>query len=151
MVVMKIDLAFGKTGITVDLPGGFRYRVLEARSAKPLADWRSSLESALDRPIAGLPLAELARGKRTAAISICDITRPAPNRLTLPPLLRRLEEAGIRREADSSPFRNHHPKTPQVRPRIIHSPTSGRAFSGSFQSLPVSTTRQPRFGLLYRD
>jgi nickel-dependent lactate racemase len=98
MVVMKIDLAFGKTGITVDLPGGFRYRVLEARSAKPLADWRSSLESALDRPIAGLPLAELARGKRTAAISICDITRPAPNRLTLPPLLRRLEEAGIRRE-----------------------------------------------------
>jgi len=98
MVVMKVDLAFGKTGLTVDLPDGFRYRVLEARSAKPLADWRSSLESALDRPIASLPLAELARGKRTAAISVCDITRPAPNRLTVPPVLRRLEEAGIRRE-----------------------------------------------------
>jgi nickel-dependent lactate racemase len=98
MVVMKIDLAFGKTGLSVDLPDGFHYRVLEARSAKPLADWRSSLESALDRPIASLPLAELARGKRTAAISVCDITRPAPNRLTVPPVLRRLEEAGIRRE-----------------------------------------------------
>jgi nickel-dependent lactate racemase len=95
---MKVDLAFGKTGLTVNLPDGFRYRVLEARSAKPLADWRSSLESALDRPIASLPLAELARGKRTAAISVCDITRPAPNRLTVPPVLHRLEEAGIRRE-----------------------------------------------------
>ena len=35
--------------------------------------------------------------RKTAAISVCDITRPAPNRLTLPPLLRRLEQAGIRR------------------------------------------------------
>jgi len=85
MVVMKLDLAFGKTGIAVDLPDGFRYRVLEARSARPLPDWRSSLESALDRPIGSPPLAELARGKRTVAISICDITRPAPNRLVVPP------------------------------------------------------------------
>ena len=95
---MKVDLAFGRTGLAVHLPDGFRYRVLEARSARPLPDCRSSLESALDSPIGSLPLAELARGKRTAAISICDITRPAPNRLTVPPLLRRLEEAGIRRE-----------------------------------------------------
>ena len=43
-------------------------------------------------------LAELARGKRSAAISVCDITRPAPNRLTLPPVLRRLEQAGIPRD-----------------------------------------------------
>src|SRR5262249_18455533 len=44
------------------------------------------------------PLAELARGKKSAAISVCDITRPAPNRKTLPPILRRLEAAGIARE-----------------------------------------------------
>src|ERR1019366_2197833 len=95
---MQIELAFGKTGIKVELPEGFRYRVLEAKSATPLPDWQGALESALDRPIGAPPLAELARGKRTAAISVCDITRPAPNRLTLPPVLRRLEEAGIRRE-----------------------------------------------------
>jgi nickel-dependent lactate racemase len=95
---MKVDLAFGKTGISADLPDGFRYRLLEARSARPLADWRTSLESALDKPIGAPSLVELARGKRTAAISVCDITRPAPNRLTVPPVLRRLEEAGIQRE-----------------------------------------------------
>lgn len=95
---MQIDLAFGTAGIKANLPAGFRYRVLEARSAQPLADWQSALESALDRPIDSPPLSELARGKRSAAISVCDITRPAPNRKTLPPVLRRLEQAGIPRE-----------------------------------------------------
>jgi nickel-dependent lactate racemase len=95
---MHIDLAFGTTGIRANLPDGFRYRVLEARSAKPLADWQSALEAALDNPIDAAPLSEMARGKRSAAISVCDITRPAPNRKTLPPVLRRLEQAGIPRE-----------------------------------------------------
>src|SRR5579864_376437 len=95
---MHINLAFGNTGVKANLPAGFRYRILEARTAKPLADWQSALESALDHPIDASPLAELARGKRSAAISVCDITRPAPNPKTLPPLLRRLEQAGIARE-----------------------------------------------------
>src|SRR3954451_18784240 len=95
---MRIDLAFGKTGLPVDLPDKFRYRVLEARSAKPLPDWQAALEAGPDRPIGAPPLADLARGKHSAAISVCDITRPAPNRRTLPPVLRRLEDAGIPRE-----------------------------------------------------
>ena len=95
---MQIDLAFGKTGVPVQLPETFRYRILEARSAMPLPGWQAALEAALDRPIGAPSLAELARGKRSAAISICDITRPAPNRLTLPSVLRRLEQAGIPRE-----------------------------------------------------
>jgi nickel-dependent lactate racemase len=98
MAVMQINLAFGKTGIAVDLPDGFQYRVLEARTATPLPDWRGALERSLDQPIGARPLAELAHGKASAAISVCDITRPAPNRLVLPPVLRRLEQAGIPRE-----------------------------------------------------
>ncbi len=94
-----MELAFGKTGTVVDLPDGFDYRVLEARSAVPLDDPASALEAALDRPTGAPPLIELARGKRSAAISVCDITRPAPNRQVLPPVLRRLEAAGIPRES----------------------------------------------------
>src|ERR1700730_6396417 len=95
---MQVHLAFGKTGISVNLPPGFRYRVLETRTAEPLADTENSRGSALDHPIGSPPLGELARGKRTASISLCDITRPAPNRATLPLVLRRLEQAGIRRD-----------------------------------------------------
>lgn len=92
---MQIDLAFGKQGLRTTLPDGFRYEILEARSAKPLADPLPALEEALDHPIASAPLRDLARGKKTAAISVCDITRPAPNTVTLPPILKRLHEAGI--------------------------------------------------------
>lgn len=92
---MRVDFAFGKTGLIADLPSGFKYRILEARSARPAADQAHAVETALDAPIASLPLEELARGRESAAISICDITRPAPNRLVLPPVLSRLERAGI--------------------------------------------------------
>ena len=95
---MHVNLAFGRAGVTAELPDGFRYQFLEARSAQPLPDSATALESALDTPVGTPPLAQLAIGKRTAAISICDITRPAPNRIVLPPVLRRLEAGGIPRE-----------------------------------------------------
>lgn len=95
---MRMQFAFGKSGIELDLPEEMDYRVLEARSAAPLADWQAALEHALDNPIGAQPLVQLAQGRTTAAISVCDITRPAPNRHTLPPILRRLHQAGIRRE-----------------------------------------------------
>lgn len=77
------------------MPDGFSYRFLEARSAKPLADPEAALSNAMDAPIASAPLAELARGRKTVAISVCDITRPAPNRQVLPHVFARLEQAGI--------------------------------------------------------
>jgi len=112
---MDAKLAFGRTGIEVSLPDGFRYRVLEARSAQPLPNWRDDLEAALDRPIGAMPLREMASGKRSAAISICDITRPAPNRKTLPPLLGRLVQAGIPRENITILIATglHRPATPE--------------------------------------
>ncbi|MBM3759936.1 MAG: nickel-dependent lactate racemase [Acidobacteria bacterium] len=92
---MKVDLAFGKAGLEATLPSGFEYRFLEAKSAAPLPDEQAALEHAVANPIGTAPLAELAKGKKSAAISVCDITRPAPNRKTLPVILRTLESAGI--------------------------------------------------------
>src|SRR5205807_9364975 len=55
------------------------------------------LDGALANPIGTKPLAELAKGKKTACIVVCDIPRPVPNKLILPPVLRTLEAAGIPR------------------------------------------------------
>ena len=44
---MKVDLAFGKAGLEANLPAGFDYRLLEAKSAAPLPDERAALEAAL--------------------------------------------------------------------------------------------------------
>ena len=95
---MEITLAFGKKGLTVDLPDTYEYQVLHSISAPPLTDQVKAIEEALERPAAGAPLAQIAAGKKSAAISVCDITRPAPNPVVLPPLLRTLEAAGIARE-----------------------------------------------------
>ncbi|HTU50652.1 MAG TPA: nickel-dependent lactate racemase [Acidobacteriaceae bacterium] len=92
---MNVKIAFGKQGLSLELPEGPRYHVVTVHSAPPLPDVEKALAAALDTPVAGLPLMELARGKKTAAISVCDITRPAPNPITLPPVLERLRRAGI--------------------------------------------------------
>jgi nickel-dependent lactate racemase len=92
---MQIHFAFGQHGLNLDLPDGPHYELIESRSASPLPDVPAALEYALDHPIGTQPLAALAAGKKTAAISVCDITRPAPNWLTLPPILKRLHSAGI--------------------------------------------------------
>jgi lactate racemase len=96
--MVQVELAFGKTNLTLELPAGFRYQVLAARSARPLADWEGAIAAALREPVGRPPLEEMARGKRTAAISVCDITRPAPNSKTLPHILGALERGGIRPE-----------------------------------------------------
>ena len=92
---MKTRFAFGKNGIEVAIPAGFDCHLAHARSAAAIADVNAAVNDALDRPIGCEPLVKLARGKRTAAISVCDITRPAPNSVTLPPMLERLHAAGI--------------------------------------------------------
>lgn len=92
---MQVRLAFGKAGLEAQLPAGFQYRFLEARSAQALDDPLAALEHGLDHPIGCPSLVEMARGKSSAAISVCDITRPAPNKTVLPLVLRRLAEAGI--------------------------------------------------------
>ncbi|HEX4286913.1 MAG TPA: nickel-dependent lactate racemase [Terracidiphilus sp.] len=95
---MKSLFFFGKNGIEVEVPQKFDCHELRSRKTVAVDDETTAVNEALDHPIASQPLLELARGKKTAAISVCDITRPAPNRVTLPPLLARLETAGIVRD-----------------------------------------------------
>ena len=92
---MKTQFSFGRNGIEVSIPDGHRCQVVRSHTADAVADAPAALAAALDHPIGCEPLVRLAAGKRTAAISICDITRPAPNPITLPPLLARLHQAGI--------------------------------------------------------
>ncbi|HEV3004018.1 MAG TPA: nickel-dependent lactate racemase [Pirellulales bacterium] len=95
---MRVHLEYGRTGLDVELPGERLVRSLAYQPAPPLADPVAVLHERLARPTGTLPLAELARGRRSAAIAICDITRPVPNQLILTPILAALAAAGIPRE-----------------------------------------------------
>src|SRR5438445_2690387 len=96
--LMRIRLDYGRTGLDVDLPDDRVVGPLAIRPAAPLADPDSAVAEVLRRPIGAPPLAEVARGRKNACILICDITRPVPNRLLLPPILAILEEQGIPRD-----------------------------------------------------
>ena len=92
---MHTRFSFGKDGLDVSVPDTYACQVVRSHSASALADAPNAIAAALDNPIGCEPLAKIAAGKRTAAISVCDITRPAPNSITLPPMLERLHQAGI--------------------------------------------------------
>jgi len=57
------------------------------------------------------PLAQLARGRKSACILICDVTRPVPNQLILPPLLRALKREGRKVLWVSDPMHGNTIKT----------------------------------------
>ncbi len=92
----EAKLIFGKG--TIDLRVPETVSILDMKRVEPLPDPEGIVYSALADPIESPPLTELAQGRENACVVISDITRPVPNKIILPPLLRILEESGIGRE-----------------------------------------------------
>ena len=111
---MKIAMAYGTTGMTVDVPEENLAALLSMREAPAVEDPAAEVTRLLRTPIGGEPLVDIARGKRTACIVVCDITRPVPNRIILPPVFGELERAGITRDRVTILVATglHRPSTP---------------------------------------
>ncbi|HMH48805.1 MAG TPA: nickel-dependent lactate racemase [Candidatus Acidoferrum sp.] len=95
---MTIELLYGRGTLGVTPPAGCVPAVIAKQAMPVLANPRAAVAQALARPVGSAPLGELARGKRSACVLICDITRPVPNGLFLPALIRTLLDAGLPRE-----------------------------------------------------
>jgi len=96
---VTIDLLYGRGTLPVRPLAGCVPTVIRKRAMPVLADARSAVAHALAAPVGAPPLSELARGKSSACLLVCDITRPVPNHLFLAPLIRTLLEAGVPRAA----------------------------------------------------
>ena len=94
---MKVRLDYGTSGLDIELPDANVAGILDLTPVPPLTSPQQTLSARLDCPNGTPPLHDLARGKQSACILICDITRPVPNRLILDGILSRLESAGIPR------------------------------------------------------
>src|SRR5712671_5085615 len=92
---MRIDLSYGRGTLPVELPDGLEVTVIRKPAMPVLSDPAGAVRAALARPAGARPLVEEARGKKTACILICDITRPVPNALLLQPMVRDLLAAGV--------------------------------------------------------
>jgi nickel-dependent lactate racemase len=91
-------IRYGKSELDIRLPRGARATVIAKRAMPKLADARGAVTDALAHPIGAPSYASLVRGRTSACILICDITRPVPNGLFLRPLIEGLLAAGMRRE-----------------------------------------------------
>jgi nickel-dependent lactate racemase len=92
---MRVELSYGKGSLPVDLPDTLGITVIRKPVMPVHADPAASVATALNEPVGALPLREAARGARSACILICDITRPVPNGLLLPQIVRALLDAGM--------------------------------------------------------
>ena len=93
---MKVDLAYGRSELAVEVPEDCDV-TLVTKPPMPLIDEPvDAVRRALqEEPVDAQPLASLARGRRSACILICDVTRPVPNHLFLRPMIETLIGAGV--------------------------------------------------------
>ncbi|AWS43435.1 nickel-dependent lactate racemase [Streptosporangium sp. 'caverna'] len=87
---MKVRLAYGETGLTVELPDEATTVVTPVHHAAA-PDQMGVLRAALRDPVSGPPLRERVRPGQTVAISACDGTRPQPRHLMIPAILDELD------------------------------------------------------------
>ncbi len=95
---LRVKLDYGRKGLDVELSGGRLIGPLEIQPRPPLDDPEAEVARKLENPTGTPPLRDLAKGRKTACILICDITRPVPNPVILRPTLKVLEESGIARQ-----------------------------------------------------
>ncbi|WP_030483696.1 nickel-dependent lactate racemase [Nocardioides aequoreus] len=87
---ITVRLAYGETGLEVDLPAD-RTTVVEPTYVAAPDDQVGLLRRALREPVTGRPLRELVSPGQTVAISMCDGTRPQPRHLMIPAVLEELD------------------------------------------------------------
>jgi nickel-dependent lactate racemase len=93
-----IEISFGKGMLPVRIPADANATIIRKNHVPKLADQHAAIRHALDQPIAAKPFRQLAQGRKSACILICDITRPVPNHLFLRPMIEDLLAAGMAKE-----------------------------------------------------
>ena len=84
---MNITLAYGRTGLGIELSDAWDINVIEPTFVPGLSDSRAALQEALRAPIGSPPLSDLVEPSDKIGVVFSDITRPAPNHLVLPGVL----------------------------------------------------------------
>ena len=88
---MKVPLLYGKKTLDVVLPDDLDVTVIRKPDMPLITDPHRATLDCLGSVV------KLARGRRTACVLVCDVTRPVPNGVFLRPLIEQLTSAGIDR------------------------------------------------------
>jgi len=94
---MKVEFAYGKKYLSLNIAGEQTIDAIEIAPTPAGMQNEELVANALQNPIGTKPINEIISSKaaKDAVIIVNDITRPTPNSLILPPLLREIENGGI--------------------------------------------------------
>jgi len=93
--IMQVTMSYGRQGLILTFPNDWQVDVVNKKVMPVLDDPQKRVAEALNNPVGCRPLKEEARDKKSACILICDITRPVPNELLLPQIIRELMAGGM--------------------------------------------------------
>lgn len=107
---MRIELAFGQSGIEVDVPDSAD--VILPTQVPGLPDETAALAIALNEPLGCVALREQVKADDRVVIVFSDITRPMPNDRVLPEILRALDHVPRENIVLLNALGTHRPNTP---------------------------------------
>jgi lactate racemase len=89
---MKIKLAYGKKGLTVELPDNYHIDMIEPKWVESLPEEKEAIIASLKNPYNSKSLADLITSGKKVAIVFSDITRATPYNIIIPALLEELQK-----------------------------------------------------------
>ena len=92
--MMLVELPYGETHLTAELPDEQEIHILEGKlqSYRPEMSEAELIRYAMEHPIGSPRLSELAEGKQNVVLICSDHTRPVPSRLIIPEMLREIRK-----------------------------------------------------------
>jgi nickel-dependent lactate racemase len=97
MALINLPVDHNADTLSVRIPDALLGEVVRPMPVQPAADPDAEIRDALEKPIGAPPVEQIVRPGQRVAVIVDDITRETPTRLMLPPVLARLEAAGIPR------------------------------------------------------
>ena len=92
---MKHDVFQGRKTATIILPDNWNVTVVPMPDSPPITNPEERLSEILKNPIDSPSLCDLLKPGDQIAICVTDISRPSPDKVILPPLLKAIESCGI--------------------------------------------------------
>jgi nickel-dependent lactate racemase len=92
---MQLELGFGKTPQTVEIPDKNLLGVLTPNDINEFADTAKTVEEAIANPIGTPRLKDIVKPGEKIVIITSDVTRPLPSYKVIPPVIKELEEANV--------------------------------------------------------
>ncbi|HHX27874.1 MAG: nickel-dependent lactate racemase [Bacillota bacterium] len=95
MATSTIEVKYGTSGLRVEIPTGNLLGILTPSEPRLPPSEEEEIQRALDNPTGSPRLEDMAKPGMSVVIMASDNTRPAPTHKLLPPLMDRLNKAGV--------------------------------------------------------